>query len=90
MGLSFRSRGKATGIRGRVLLALELCEDIQAFLDYLSVECGLSPNTVSAYRLDLDKFDAFVRASGMRSLKRLSGEDIVNFLHRLNFTLIVV
>ncbi|HUW81703.1 MAG TPA: site-specific tyrosine recombinase XerD [Phycisphaerae bacterium] len=29
---------------------------LEAFLNYLSIECGLSPNTLSAYRRDLSEF----------------------------------
>lgn len=55
-------------------------EEIQGFLDYLRVECGLSENTISAYRRDLLKFgDYLKRASGgdAGSVKR---EDIVKFV----------
>jgi site-specific recombinase XerD len=37
---------------------------IEAFLDYLTVECGLSVNTLEAYQRDLERFSAFVRADG--------------------------
>ena len=61
-------------------MALELDADIRTFLDYLAVECGLSPNTVSAYGSDLAKFSEFVRTSGVRKLEAISSADIVNFL----------
>ena len=64
-------------------MSLELAGDIASFLDYLSVECGLSPNTVSAYRSDLDKFDEFVRTIGIRALERMSAGDVVDFLRRM-------
>jgi integrase/recombinase XerD len=35
---------------------------IETFLDYLTVECGLSVNTLEAYERDLERFSAFVRA----------------------------
>jgi integrase/recombinase XerD len=34
---------------------------IDAFLDYLTVECGLSINTLQAYQRDLKRFAAFLR-----------------------------
>ena len=58
----------------------DLNADIRAFLDYLSVECGLSPNTVAAYRRDLRKFDEFIAASGISRLSRLTAEDVTRFL----------
>ena len=35
-------------------------DPIPEFLDYLSIECGLAPNTVEAYRRDLEDFDRFL------------------------------
>ncbi len=64
-------------------MALELEADIAAFLDYLAVECGVSPNTVLAYRTDLGKFAQFARTSGAQGLERLSSEDMVRFLRGL-------
>jgi len=34
---------------------------IEAFLDYLTVECGLSVNTLQAYQRDLERFAAFLQ-----------------------------
>jgi integrase/recombinase XerD len=34
---------------------------IEAFLDHLTVECGLSVNTLQAYQRDLERFDAFLQ-----------------------------
>ena len=34
-------------------------EEIEAFLEYLQVECGFSRHTLAAYRRDLDRFAAF-------------------------------
>lgn len=64
-------------------MALELDADIRTFLDYLAVECGLSPNTVSAYGSDLAKFSEFVRTCGVSKLEAISSADIVNFLGKL-------
>ena len=35
-------------------------QQIDAFLSYLTVERNLSPNTIQAYRYDLQRFAAFV------------------------------
>jgi len=40
------------------------------FLAYLRVECGLSPNTLKAYRNDLDQFIAFALTQGVASPRR--------------------
>ena len=37
-----------------------LCALIRTFLDYLSAECGLSANTISAYRSDLTTFALYL------------------------------
>ncbi|MGQ9581202.1 MAG: site-specific integrase, partial [Armatimonadota bacterium] len=39
---------------------------IQKFLDWLSVERGLSPNTLAAYARDLVQFAAFAESRGVK------------------------
>ena len=41
-------------------------ELIQSFLDYMALECGLSKNTVLAYRNDLRKFSNFLEKWGIK------------------------
>ena len=56
-------------------------EDIQrAFLDFLSVEKGLSPNTIRSYCLDLKKIFLFFRKEKISCLKA-SEDDLVKFIH---------
>lgn len=57
-------------------------EDIQrTFLDFLSVEKGLSPNTVRSYSLDLKKLFLFFRKEKISWLK--AGENnLVKFIHQ--------
>ncbi len=55
---------------------------LKLFLDYLTVECGLSPNTIAAYRRDLEAFLTSVSRKGFRELDRLKPNDIVDFLMR--------
>ena len=56
--------------------------EIQAFLSHLSVEAGLSPHTLLAYRRDLLPFHRYVEAK-KRTLSRLDGEVVVQYLmHR--------
>ncbi len=53
------------------------------FLDYLRVEKGLSPNTVIAYRNDLEKLSRFARSRG-RELVSVEREDLIAFIRYLN------
>ena len=46
-------------------------EQIQQFLEYITVEKGYSPNTLAAYRNDLSQFLAFLQG-------RVSGWDDVD------------
>lgn len=56
---------------------------IEAFLHYLEVERGLSPNTLAAYRRDLEKLSRF--ATGRkRSLESVSAADLREFLRGLH------
>ncbi len=50
--------------------------ELAAFLDHLVVERGLSPNSVAAYRSDLERFFSLTKKSAA-SVKR---EDVLNFL----------
>jgi integrase/recombinase XerD len=58
---------------------MEMSAAISAFLTHVKVEKGLSSNTVSAYKRDLVKFDAFVRKRKL-SLEAISRDDLVDFL----------
>jgi integrase/recombinase XerD len=55
-------------------------ELIQSFLDYLNLECGLSQNTVLAYRNDLKKFLNFMKAWGLRRPKDVHPEHLNAFM----------
>ena len=61
---------------------MEIAPTISAFLTHVRVEKGLSANTVSAYRRDLLKFDAFAkkRKLGLEAVRR---DDLVDFLSGL-------
>ena len=65
---------------------MEISATISSFLTHVKVEKGLSPNTVSAYRRDLVKFDGFAQKRKL-SLERVTRDDLVDFLaglYRLN------
>jgi len=53
---------------GKKLLALPLGLEVKSFLNYLTVEAGLSDNTVLAYGRDLKEFLAYCKT---RSVERL-------------------
>src|SRR5437016_12810991 len=61
---------------------MEITATIASFLTHVRVEKGLSPNTVSAYRRDLLKFDEFVRKRKL-ALAAVSRDDLVDFLAAL-------
>jgi len=58
---------------------MELGAAIASFLTHVKVEKGLSSNTVSAYKRDLEKFEAFTRKRKL-SLEVISRDDLVDFL----------
>ena len=55
---------------------------LKDFLSFLSVEKGLSKNTIESYRLDLRKFQDFL-SSKERDFPSLSRPDIIDFIERL-------
>lgn len=55
-------------------------ELIQQFLDYLSVERGLAPNTIDAYGRDLRRFSEFLQKRGGLSFDKVLHRDITEFM----------
>lgn len=53
---------------------------LKIYVDYLTVERGLSPNTVGSYTLDLEKLLGYCSVQ-KKNLTRLKEADLVNFLH---------
>ena len=53
---------------------------IETFLDYLTVECGLSVNTLEAYQRDLERFAAFVHADTTGDWNAVRAEQVVDFM----------
>jgi len=49
------------------------------FLDMLAAERGARPNTLSAYRTDLDDFDSYLAATGIR-IRDASSDDVRGYL----------
>jgi len=56
---------------------------VRAFLDYLTVECGLSENTIAAYRNDLTKFHRHLAERHVARLDLMSTERVLGFLMAL-------
>lgn len=55
-------------------------EWVDAFLNYLTVECGLAENTLQAYRRDLDGLARHLEARGQPNLAAVTADDIVVFM----------
>lgn len=53
---------------------------LDQFLDYLTLERGLSANTRSAYAGDLTGFIQFLQRGGLQSLNKLARKQVVDFL----------
>lgn len=61
-------------------MADALAGELQRFLDHLTVERGLSPNTVAAYRRDLARYGAFLRGRGITDPREIDGGDVAAFM----------
>ena len=55
-------------------------EELLLFLDYVSIEKGLSKNTLVAYERDLSRYLAFLSGLKVRSLSFVTRSQITNFL----------
>jgi integrase/recombinase XerD len=55
-------------------------EFIDSFLNYLMVERGLSRNTVLSYRQDLNAYAGYLESSALKSLGKITRNDITNYL----------
>jgi len=61
---------------------MEIATVISSFLMHVRVEKGLSANTISAYRRDLNKFEEFARKRKL-TLESVGRDDLVDFLASL-------
>jgi integrase/recombinase XerD len=57
-------------------------EVINRFLHYLTVEKGLSSNTIDAYRNDLRKFREYLSRSG-KNIQEFTKTDVISYLNHL-------
>jgi len=53
---------------------------IQTYLDHLTVERGLSRNTLASYRRDLDRYAETLTAAGVGDLAAVSAADVAGHL----------
>ena len=60
-----------------------LHEDVRNFLNYLTVEAGLSDNTVLGYGRDLKSFLKYCEANNVSELRRIEPVFIQNYLRKL-------
>lgn len=59
---------------------LPLSSEITEYLDHLTVERGLSANTIAAYRRDLAKYQAFCAGRGVTALAEIDDRFVGDFL----------
>lgn len=62
---------------------MKLDRYIDEFIDYLSLERGLSQNTISSYRRDLNKFSQYIEDNHITDLLNPTREDFVGFIYDL-------
>ena len=71
-------------------MAKVMSTQIERFLDHLSVERGLSGNTVSAYRRDLARYASYLAASGVRDARAVDDAAVAGFIALWRFRVSVV
>lgn len=62
---------------------LQIATAVQLYLEHLGVERGLSPNTVAAYRRDLNRYLEFLASSEIKRLDEVMPADIAGYQARL-------
>ena len=68
---------------GKKLLALPLGREAKSFLDYLTVEAGLSDNTILAYGRDLKSFLTFCKSNNIKHLQQIEPTLIRHYMRIL-------
>lgn len=57
-----------------------IADQIDLFLDYLAVECGLADNSIMAYQRDLRKFAAALQALDIEDLSKVTPDTVIQFM----------
>ena len=65
------------------MTAGSLADVVQEYLAHLAVERGLSPNTLAAYRRDLDRYVAHLAARGRVAPTEITASDVEEFVAAL-------
>ena len=60
-----------------------MTELITQFLDFLSIEKGLSHNTISSYKQDLMKFTEYLKSRKIGTIKSVTKHHISKYLYYL-------
>jgi len=68
---------------GEKVLSLPLGKDVKSFLSYLTVEAGLSENTVLAYGRDMRDFLIYCKAAGIGHLRQIGPALIQKYIRTL-------
>jgi integrase/recombinase XerD len=64
-----------------VTTAVRLLDDqLQGYLDHLTIERGVAANTLSSYRRDLRRYVAHLSARGIDDIDKVAEEDVSDFL----------
>ena len=53
---------------------------LETFIDYLRVEKGLAPNSISAYSTDLKKYTKYLKKEGLDDPRNVTRKNITDFL----------
>ena len=63
---------------------LPLGRAVKGFLDYLTIEAGLSENTILAYGRDLTNFIKFCQALGIDKVNSITAKNVFSYLKKLS------
>ncbi len=75
------SRTSPQPCSGQAILLLSIVANpVDAFLDYLTIECGLSVNTIQAYQGDLNRFASFAGIEEPEEWDAVRPGQVVDFL----------
>ena len=64
-------------------MSSSLSRTVEAYLNHLTVERGLSRNTLNSYRRDLGRYTEYLRASGVEELADVAESHVGGFLATL-------